>query len=583
MAGDSVKYVYIGDDSEIESQLRAAANGEDVVCIGVSNESIAGTQAMLNAFLSYRISHRIDGYLIRAELLRGDFPSPLQVILRARTMRLVKGRCEFPKPELQQLLAEFAEVERSGIKRYRALHFYFVDAFKSLSLSDNEFMSLRKAYPIRRWRILAINGLRLSYHLRDFYLTLPGALGLRVYRRDRKFIETHPQGVRSRWKMAAYRAIIRPILEAGLKFKKRKRVAFLLADMGVWKTETLYQAMLSDSRFEPLLAVVAAPDCNVNEVIEYLKFKDYDFTVIPAEKTICEMLHPDIIFYQKPYYGVVHERHEFYNNTRALFCYAGYGMRSCTNNWITHSPLLSNCWQIYYENECNRRLYSRLNPSCRNNGRATGLPVMDEMNLDAALLPDPWKPSDGKKRIIYAPHFSIDPNGWTHSSTFLTIGPLMLELAEKYADRVQWAFKPHPLLRSRLNEVWGKERTDEYYRRWAEAEWSQFENGRYAGLFAHSDALIHDCFSFTLEYLASGHPAMYLKNPDLPNGENLNEMHHKAMALHTQGNTREAIESFINKIISNQSDIEAERRDFIAEYLTPPAPGAVASILNALA
>ncbi len=42
----------------------------------------------------------------------------------------------------------------------------------------------------------------------------------------------------------------------------------------------------------------------------------------------------------------------------------------------------------------------------------------------------------------------------------------MLEMAQKYSDRIQIAFKPHPILRPELSlpEVW-KRKTDEYYRR----------------------------------------------------------------------------------------------------------------------
>ncbi len=578
-----MNYVYLGSNPEIDKQLRTAASGEDVVCMGQRHETLSGTESMVGAFLSNGLSHGTDSFLVNEALLRNDTPSPFQAILRARSLRSVAGRLEFPQPEVDQLLNEFDEVKRSGIKHYKALQIYLAGAFSALSLTKEEFMKLRKAYPISRKRIFAVNGLHFSRHVKDRFLWFPTGLGFRAHCKEQEFRKSHPEGIRHRRRMAFYRAVIRPIIAYRLKFKKHKRVAFVLADLGVWKTETLYKAMLADSRFEPQLAVVEAPGCNVDEVVDYLKRKGYDFTIVPAEKTICQALHPDVIFYQKPYYEVVTENHEFYNNIGALFCYAGYGMRSCTNNWITNSPLLGNCWQIYYENERNRQLYSGLNPLCRNNGRATGLPVMDEMNVSRDLLSDPWKSSEGKKRIIYAPHFSIDPKGWTNSSTFLTLGPLMLELAEKYSDRVQWAFKPHPLLKSRLNEIWGEQRTDEYYRRWADASWSQYENGRYAGLFAHSDALIHDCFSFTIEYLATGNPAMYLKDPEVSIMDNLNDTYLQAMLQHVQGNTRNAIEIFIEDVINNSSANDAGRRAFIAEFLTPPPPGAVASILEALA
>jgi DivIVA domain-containing protein len=63
------------------------------------------------------------------------------------------------------------------------------------------------------------------------------------------------------------------------------------------------------------------------------------------------------------------------------------------------------------------------------------------------------------------------------------------EFAEKYADRIQWAFKPHPLLRDTLYQHpdWGKERTDAYYGRWESMPNTQLETGAYVELFKQSD------------------------------------------------------------------------------------------------
>ena len=104
------------------------------------------------------------------------------------------------------------------------------------------------------------------------------------------------------------------------------------------------------------------------------------------------------------------------------------------------------------------------NKAC--NCLCTGLPMTDiymQVSSD-----NPWKPQEKpKKQIIYAPHHTISSQEWLHFSTFLTYSDTMLLLAKKYSDKVQFAFKPHPALRGKLEYMWGKEKTDNYYQEWA--------------------------------------------------------------------------------------------------------------------
>ena len=78
-----------------------------------------------------------------------------------------------------------------------------------------------------------------------------------------------------------------------------------------------------------------------------------------------------------------------------------------------------------------------------------------------------WKHSD-KKKIVYAPHQSIIKENNLHLSTFLHVADFMVNLAKKYEDIIEWSFKPHPILKSKLykHPEWGKERTDNYYSFW---------------------------------------------------------------------------------------------------------------------
>lgn len=379
-----------------------------------------------------------------------------------------------------------------------------------------------------------------------------------------------------------YKHIFTPLKIRSIRRKERIRVVFVIANLSCWKTESLYKAMLNHDRFEPILLLMSFPDKpDFDNIESYFRAKGYPYERIPDDKTICETLHPDIIFYQQPYERLHAPKHMYRSNMQSLFCYATYSLRSSLDILNTHIKFIRLCWQVYYENEQNLQTYRSLNRKYAANGLATGLPVMDDLLQPRSAYPDPWKPSEGKKRIIFAPHHSVDDNPGFQTSTFLTTGPLMLEIAERYSDKVQWTFKPHPFLRGKLEKIWGKEATDKYYSRWAEAEWSQYEHGEYMGLFKHSDAMIHDCGSFTMEYLATGNPVMYLKD-NSPAAQKYNNTHLRALNVHYQGTSPELIERFINQVISENDPLRPGRNAFITEYLTPMPPSACDNIIAAI-
>lgn len=198
---------------------------------------------------------------------------------------------------------------------------------------------------------------------------------------------------------------------------------------------------------------------------------------------------------------------------------------------------------------------------------------------------DPWKKqARSKKRIIYAPHHTISSKykDGLALSTFLENADVMLEMMHKYSDRVQWAFKPHPLLYRNLLSVWGQENTDKYYNEWKNADNSQFEDGEYDALFKYSDAMIYDCSSFTIEYLYTKNPVMFLVRQN--GGSNPhNAFSQKADELHQKGLTKADIDSFILDVINGIDPLKEEKEKFYNDSLTPPnGKTACENIINSI-
>ena len=155
----------------------------------------------------------------------------------------------------------------------------------------------------------------------------------------------------------------------------------------------------------------------------------------------------------------------------------------------------------------------------------------------------------------------------------------MLEFADKYADKIQFVFKPHPRLLTELykHDDWGKDRTTRYYAEWETRKNTQLEEGDFIDLFMTSDAMIHDSGSFCVEYHYSGNPVMYIAENFEEQLTEKGEFGKLAMRLHYVGKCKEDIVNFIENVILHGNDtMRQERKNFYKKYLLPPNGKSVA-------
>lgn len=364
-------------------------------------------------------------------------------------------------------------------------------------------------------------------------------------------------------------------MEIRVRKKKRIKIVFVLAEVAAWKTESLYQMMLIHSRFVPILALTHSKDIpNAYGLLkEYISLKQYDYVELDLSKTIINQLHPDIIFFQKPYDGSYPFLHSPRTNRRALLAYVPYGFHNIMEPWAFKLFIHQNCWQHYHENDiCAKTTIDHLGRN-RKSVVVTGIPIMDELLIPMEKLSDVWKDKKHRKRIIYAPHHTIgnDNASGISYSTFLEYADFILHLAKKYSKDTYWAFKPHPSLKEKLIKVWGKQRATNYYLAWEHLENSQVEEGKYIELFKFSDAMIHDCSTFTQEYLYTCNPVLYLVRDELyTHTRNLNEFALNTFNLHYHATSREEIEQFVKNVISGKDILKNQRDSFYEKSLLPP-------------
>ena len=358
-----------------------------------------------------------------------------------------------------------------------------------------------------------------------------------------------------------------------IRRRKRIRFGFLLQELSQWKSESLYKRMLSHPRFDPILCIspcLEIPGAE-NRLIEYCQEKGYDFVLLDPEKTLKKQVGIDIALPEKPYRSQIHEQHLIERNRSIPFVIIPYFLSTITEDWVVNQRSSLLCWRQFVDNESCRQEWAKVSRIKGLNYVVTGLPVMDELLTPREEFQDVWPVGDGRKRIVYAPHHTVSDlhmEGIGYS-TFLENCEVMLELRDKYRDQAYFVFKPHPSLRRKLLTLWGEERTDAYYQQWDRPGEIHVELGSYLSLFKYSDALIHDCGSFTVEYMYMDKPVMYLIRNE-SHTANMIPYAREAFDLHYKGKNVHDIDGFIQDVIAGNDPMKEQRTSFKQKHLLPP-------------
>lgn len=365
-----------------------------------------------------------------------------------------------------------------------------------------------------------------------------------------------------------------------IKEKPAINVVFEMYHLGFWKSESVFRLMQRHARFSPVVWIVPHYDtwdnaANAQACREYCERMGFPYVIHKDLGCFGAAEYPDILLPPEQY-AFNFFRH-YHRCGKPLLnhaiCLVPYCYRNTTDS-IDFNELLQN---IALFNFCENSYIAGYARGIMDNGgcnlAVTGNPISD-LFAEAAgrrgVEAPAWKNSDQTmKRLIWAPHWTIkNVPGYYCASTFLQVHDTMLQMAEKYADRLQIAFKPHPGLYNELcqHPEWGKERTDAYYAKWREMPNTQLEEGQYINLFVQSDALIHDSGSFIIEYLFTGKPCMYLQV-----GEgfgHFNRMNEEALECHERGMD---VEGFIlNTVLGGDDKLQTIRQNFRERYLQPP-------------
>lgn len=347
------------------------------------------------------------------------------------------------------------------------------------------------------------------------------------------------------------------------------KVALVTSSLSMWRLEGVWNLMKDDPKFDCRIILVPfaklSPEDKEFELDKLRKYFDGKGIEYFGEDEFVSF-DPDIIFYQQFYSHSYKDPVRACHNEHKLIIYAPYGIMFIDRKWQYNSRFHRVGWKIYMQSEAHKETSRKL---CANG--AENVVVVGDADSDAFAAPefaDPWKSQPSPmKRVIWAPHhkkLGRDSFEWTSEE--------MKKVAEEYSDRVQFAFKPHPRLKTELmkDPEWGPEKTEEYYKFWAERENSQLESGSFIELFRGSDAMIHDCNSFIAEYLYTRKPVLFLSTNTEKIRSTFGKLGKDALDAHYKGDRAGAIREFLDKVVLDGEDPEAPMREaFYRTYLRP--------------
>ena len=357
-----------------------------------------------------------------------------------------------------------------------------------------------------------------------------------------------------------------------LKNKSKFRVLFLVNENSKWKAQSLYDEMINDDCFEPIICLTIADiqkKCSKEEKQKILnENKDFfekrgmnvvlGYDITNNSSVDLKEFLPDIVFYQQPYNIYKNQAPETVSRY-ALTCYVPYYLPDFMNFELDCGKIFHHeLFRFYVLNKDFENIYKNhlsVNSFECNQIKGLGHTMLDVFQDDDTIESKGW--------VIYAPHWSITHKNNLNNiniSTFDENGQLILEYAKKHPE-IKWMFKPHPTLKSALLRIgeMTKEEIDDYYAQWENIAKCCYD-GSYIDYFKESDVLITDCGSFLLEYFCTNKPLIHLvsnqcENPVYPQ---LNDMFETFYQVKSNADLFDTLDSVLLAKNDYKKDIRAK-------------------------
>ena len=377
----------------------------------------------------------------------------------------------------------------------------------------------------------------------------------------------------------------------------RIRALFLVSSPAMFPARPLFEAMRADAVFDARIAVV--PDLRwpgrdpalAMEAHERALGAAFPGALLPPLRPDANGRWPDVFaafpadiachplpydfseYHYNPGWPVgrdVLPVYISYSFSTSRYGYQVYGLQNYA--WF---------WKVFVECEATAKEYADHSILKGANAETVGY-----FKMDALATANPWPRNGGRKRVLVAPHHSVEggANDTLAFSNFERYADFFLSLPERLPE-LDFVFRPHPFLFTVLSQPskWGEEKVARWIERmkahpnvrWSD-EWDYFP------AFASCDAIIHDCGSYLAEWVYTGKPCCYLlKAPSdidakfTPLGRDI--LSHCYLAY-----DEAAIESFLRDVVEGGDDPKAAARDEFRKRIMVNYPHAAAAALASI-
>ncbi len=378
---------------------------------------------------------------------------------------------------------------------------------------------------------------------------------------------------------------------------KKIDVVFLVFSESMFPAKPLFDAMMRDAAFVPRVIVIpdmrwadakqrfrhcfealrtSIPESRLHEA-RHEEWSDWDDEIGSCDLVCFPSPYDVSVFLYNPHWAV---------GRNFLPIHVNYGFyRSKYDRDIMGRQNYAYFWKAYFECEATAKEYAEYSILKGANAEVVGY-----VKMDALAAAKPWPRNGNRKRVLIAPHHSVEggANDTLALSNFQRYADYFLALPEKHPE-LDFVFRPHPFLFTVLASPskWGQKKVDGWIARMKahpNVRWS--DDGDYFPVFASCDACVQDCGSYLVEWFYTGKPCCYLlKDPSdidakfAPLGKDC--LSHCYLA-YDEG----AIESFLRDVVEGGNDPKAAARDEFRKSVMVNYPhaaeAALASIKKAL-
>lgn len=305
------------------------------------------------------------------------------------------------------------------------------------------------------------------------------------------------------------------------------KVGFLCQYIPIWhKLQSVYETMLSDPRFEPVLICVPsdvaggkrAPGKTGNDTLDYFTAQGY--TCLDACQgdgwLPLEPLGLEYIFYPRPYDTYMPEPYQSrYVCRYCKICMVLYGMNTTQEVTVTtiNRVFFRNvhCYfaELPFSLETNRKNGWLLHALGLQKTVYYGMPGIEAIRCAKEDARPAWDFSKNDFKVLWCPRWTTDPA--MGGSNFFTFYEFLLDYAESHED-TDFLFRPHPLALAHFQEtgeMTAQEARDFVQRCEALPNVSLDKEKEYAATFWGTSVMISDISGMIPEYFVTGQPLIY--------------------------------------------------------------------------